>query len=185
MPTGGGGGGGLSSVTTNSTLTGTGTSGSPLGVTGEPISFFTQQWNQGPDGQTGANQVYINGFYTASALTFAHIGVNVYTSDNAHNYDLGIYTKAGTLLANIGAQTLPSTGIQAFATLQGSQTITPGLYVFALTGTAFTAQLGICTQAATWVRNVNYTSSSGGALPASISAVSFSISQYTIFLYLY
>lgn len=166
----GAGGGGLSAVATNSSLTGNGTSGSKLSVADWPLS-----WWSGPELDTafhlgGANAVAVLGFGLSAAVTFSKIAVYVGAADAVNNYDFGIYSKAGALLANIGAQPLPSTGVQSFNTVQASQTILPGLYLFAYTGAAVTAFTEYAFYYPTWFANANLAASTGGALPVSVGA---------------
>lgn len=165
---------GILSVGKNSTLTGAGTAGTPLGVNGWPLIAFNNSQYSNSFHVGGTNQVSIWGFVLAYPLTFANITIDIATADAVNSYDIGLYTKAGALVANIGAQTIPSTGIHAFATVQGSQTIAPGLYLFGATGNANTAQIEGSTAAPNWVVNTNVTSSSGGALPSSIGAIAAS-----------
>ena len=160
----------MSTVTTNSSLTGAGTSGSPLGVNGWPLTFFSSGvWNSNAN-FLGNNDIAICGIVIQYALTFSHIAVNVATADAVNNYDLGIYTAAGALVADIGPQTLPSTGYVHFATVQASQTIAPGMYLFAWTGPVNTAKLSLQTQNQPWIYNGNLSSSTGAQLPGTIAA---------------
>jgi len=170
MPTGGGTGGGLATVSTNTTLAGNGTSGSPLGVKNWPLTFFTPCAVNGTSGINGANKVDIYGFALDHALTFANISIYIDTSDSSNNYDFGIYSDAGSLVANVGAQTLPSTGQHGFATVQGSQTILPGNYLFAVTGVMQVAVLYFSNSFLAWKVGLTYANSTGGALPSSITA---------------
>lgn len=169
MPTGFGGGG-LASVSTNTTLSGTGTGASPLSVNGWPLIA----WATAPIDTTialgGANFVYISGFFLPLAVTFSNLVFNVITPDAANNYDVGIYTKAGALIANIGAQHLTPAGIKSIATLQGAQTLLPGLYLSSWTGNANTATIAGGGTTWTWRNNTNVATSAGGVLPASITA---------------
>jgi len=160
----------IKAVQTQPRLTGAGTVASKLDIAGWPITFFTST-SFGGAANIGANQVFISGFDLAYPLTFAHITVNISTADAVNLYDFGVYSLAGILLANIGAQSLPATGQTTFATLQGSQTIGPGLFAFAWTGNANTAHiLGDNGNTWLWVSNSNVAASVGGALPASIPA---------------
>lgn len=151
MPTGGGGGG---------------------GVSGWPLTFFTYSLVTSPATLPGANNVWVTGFPLGYKLTFSHIDTFVNTSDLIGLYDMGIYNPAGTLLANIGAQHLSATGSVSFATVQGSLTLNPGLYLFGWTGNATTGQIFNAATTGCWVTNSNIATSSGGAMPASIGAVS-------------
>jgi len=160
----------IKAVQTNASLSGAGTVASPLGE--KPLTFLRHGINIGGNARNGANQVSVSGIHVPVPLTFANILVFVDTVDAVNLYDIGIYSQAGALLANIGAQTLPTGNLQSFATLQGSQTIEPGLYLFAWTGNATTAQLRYDTgQHGGWVFNQDIAASVGGALPASIGAV--------------
>jgi hypothetical protein len=123
--------------------------------------------------QGAANQVYVNGFALPYPITFGHIYLRVATPDAANNYDIGLYTQAGSLITHIGPQTLPTTGYQTFAFLGGAKTLTPGLYVFAWTGLATTAALVADNVHQSWNQNNNYAASSSGTLPASIPALGF------------
>jgi len=170
MPTGFGGGG-LASVTTDSTLTGAGTSSSHLGVKGWPLT--THPCSRAAVAITlgGANQVYITGFSLGYELTFSNIATYGDAGDGVGFYDLGVYTKAGALVANIGATHLPSGTPQHQAILQAPLTLAPGDYAFAFTGNAVVATIRADNQWATWIDNSNVATSSAGVLPASIGAL--------------
>jgi hypothetical protein len=177
------GGGGSGLIQTNSTLTGNGTLGSPLGVAGMPIAFFAwgNQSNAAGEALGAANQIDACGFVLPYPLTFSKILASIVTADAGNNYDIGIYTKAGALVANIGAQPLPSTGAQAFATIQGSQTILPGMYAFGWTGAAITAQLGINQNwNIPWFQSHNIGTGTAGALPASVAAIAVNPAAFTL-----
>jgi hypothetical protein len=133
----------------------------------------------------GANQTYITGFVLTNPLTFSHIAINVASTDAVNSYDVGVYTAAGALIANIGARSLPSAGVQTFATVQAAQTILPGLYAFAFTGNSTTAGISQSSDANTWVLNANIAASVGGALPASVGAIAQAISSSIFFFSLY
>ena len=169
----------MASVATNSTLTGTGKAASPLGVAAWPLT----SWGFGGPGSNQSispNQISANGFYLPCALTFSKITVYVGTTDAVNDYDIGIYNRAGTLLANIGPQSIPSGGVQTFSFVQGAQTISPGLYLFAWTGNAGTLQLQSNGNSNTWYVNSNAGSSTGGTLPASIGLLA-AIPQFYAF----
>lgn len=159
----------IKAVQVQARLTGAGTVASPLDVNGWPLTAFYQGSVRSNTTPT-ANQVWVIGFYLPCPLTFAHIGWNIETSDNTGLYDVGIYS-GGSLIANIGAQTMPTAfSFYKAATLQGAQTIYPGLYSFAFTGNAAVATLGYDGNAAGWVYNQGAGASVGGTLPASITA---------------
>jgi len=152
MPTGGGGGGG--------------------GVKGWPLTFFSTGLNPSDASAGSSNVVAISAFVLPYTLTFANMLVDVSVADAVNNYDFGIYNQAGTLVANIGPQTLPATGLKKLATTQGVQTINPGLYLFGFTCTVATAEIGMSFAVVLWHAFVNVGSSSGATLPTSIGAVS-------------
>lgn len=111
--------------------------------------------------------------------------VNVTTSDATNLYDIGVYTKAGSLIANIGAQHLPNNNIQTFATVQGAQTIPSGLYIFTITGNAATASISYDNDSPAWVIANSFAASSGGALPSSIGAQAVTPATSQIYFQLY
>lgn len=179
----GGGGGGLSTVTTTAQLTGAGTIASPLGIAGWPLTFYPIGFFQGASQTATANTLSLGGFVLFTPVTFANITVDINAADNGHNNDLGIYTAAGILAANIGAQHIAAMGVTTFATVQGAQTLAPGKYVFALTSAASTFSLfqgwngGLGQSPFTWYSNASTGVSAGGALPNSISAPAVSVTR--------
>jgi hypothetical protein len=152
-------------------LTGAGTVASPLDVAGTPLAFFNGfNFPTSGGGPTGANQLYIGGFVLEQALRFGHIGGALSTGDAGHNCDLGIYSAAGTLLANIGAQVITSTSLVSYAIVQGTVTLNPGLYLAAFTSNGTTAKSFANNSNWLWFNSNTYSSSAGGALPGSITA---------------
>jgi len=166
-----GSGGGSSSVVTDGSLTGDGSAGSPLSVAGTPVSFFTWGSQDSYNARNGANQVSVSGFLLPVRITFGHLILDIFTDDATNNYDAGIYSVAGSLLAHIGAQTLPNSGQQSFAISGGAVTLNPGLYYFGWTGNDTTALIAYSSRIMSTLFNQNIASSSGGALPASIGAI--------------
>jgi len=161
----------LKQVETGATLTGAGTLASTLGVT--PVT----RWMFGnalANTTVNANQVSVWGVYLPVPVTFANLTVNFGNVDSTNKFDVGIYSAAGALIANLGGIVFTSgSGFQTHATVQGSQTIAQGVYLVASTGNAtavnqFAGDSG--QEPSSWFQNLNYTSSSGGALPNSISA---------------
>lgn len=210
---GGGSGGGLTSVTTDATLTGNGTGGSPLsaspiqnsdGVTlqgnGTAASKYAIKAVQVSARITGTGAVgsgldvagwpvtaYVNfslnnvGFgFTVNKLMYvifplgysllvSRASFNVHTADAVNNTDFGIYNSAGTLVANIGAQILGSTGDKIISFVQGSVAMPPGLYAGVFTSNGSTFQtLGSTTNYSLGFSSA-YSASSGGACPATIT----------------
>lgn len=158
----------LKQVETDATLTGAGTIASPLSVVSNAVTFFTVGSAQDHFGVSQNNTV-IFGFVNPVPLTFSHIMMSVVTADAGNNTDFGIYTAAGVLVADIGAQVISGTGNQGFPTVQGSKTIAPGLYIFAITS-AGTAFLYNGSNGFSWVESGSAGVTSGGALAASITA---------------
>jgi hypothetical protein len=175
------GGGGSGLIQTNSTLTGNGTLGSPLGVAGMPLPYFASSWAQTGETLSGANAIDASGFVLPYPLTFSNIAVSIDTADAVNNYDIGIYTKAGALVANIGGQPLPSTGTQSFATLQGPLTILPGMYAFAWAGAATTAIIRTSNGwPFPWFQSHNIGTAVAGTLPASVPAIAVAVAQFSL-----
>jgi len=178
MPTGGGGGGGgLSSVITDSTLTGSGTSGSHLGVNQWPVNYFSWQYYAAESALSGNNHVDVSGFTLSAQLTFSNLVINIGTADAVGLYDFGIYSKAGALLANVGPASYAGTGQTVLTVLQAPVTLAPGLYVFGFTGTSTTLKIGSSPYGTTWIGANNVATSSAGTLPVSIGAQAISISN--------
>lgn len=145
-------------------------------VPGWPLLTFSQGRGATGVGNTANNRVAIWGMTVPYRFTFGSITCSINATDAVNSYDLGIYTQAGTLIANIGARTLPSLNSQTFTFQQGTQTIGPGNYIFAMTGTATTAKIYADNNGnASWVQNTSYAPSSGGALPSSISTPAVSL----------
>ena len=171
-------------VSTTAELTGAGTTGSPLSVAGWPLTWFTTGLPVSALSLGAANVVSVYGFALPYTLTFANVGIYVAVADAVNNYDLGLYTKAGNLIANIGPQTLPNAAQTSIATLQGSQTIAPGLYLFAWTGDVGIAQIYGYTYDFSWVVNGNIAASAAGTLPPAIGAVAVASAFDAPFLFL-
>lgn len=148
MPTGGGGGGSKAS----------------------PITFYETGNNISSQTPAGVNQIFATGFWLPIAITFSHISFWISTTDNANNYDIGIYNSAGTLVADIGPQHLPTAQLNTIATVQGALTIQPGLYVAAFCGAATTAAMGIDNARMSWFYTGNAGTSVAAQLPSTITA---------------
>lgn len=148
MPTGGGGGGAPAAPAATSYYNGMQDSQVTLG---------------------SANITWFESFQVPYKLTFGHISIGINVADAVGLYDVGVYSFAGTLLADIGAQHLPSTGVQTFATVQGAITINPAVYIFAVTGNATTASINFTNHQGSAYSNRSLASTVGGALNASIT----------------
>ena len=117
-----------------------------------------------------ANAVSVAGFVLPYALKFSNLTIRVSAGDAANDSDAGVYNQAGNLIANIGAQKLGA-GTQTIPTVQGLQTIPPGLYLFALTSAGSALIVACDFDAPTWFVQFNVAASVGGALPAAIGVI--------------
>jgi hypothetical protein len=188
---GGGGGSGGTVVTDGVTIQGNGTSGSKIalkqvetdatlggaGTLASPLGMATQSFYAYPSyASTGrlvtANTLWVSGFFLPYPLIFSHIGFGIQVQDAANNSDIGIYTQAGVLVANIGAQILGTLFWNNIPIVQSPQTIPPGYYLFAVTSNASTLSLQVGFMSGPWVINYSTGVSVGGALPASTGAQS-------------
>ncbi len=161
-------------VQVNARLTGAGTVASPLDLAGIPVDYFQAFSAASTSALGGANQVWVNGFTLQAAITFTKLGCYVGTVDAVNAYDIGVYSTAGALLANVGPRTLPASGPRTFAINQTTVTLNPGRYVFAFTGNSTTAKLGFDANSFAWTVNANYVASSAGTLPNSVTAFTVS-----------
>lgn len=144
---GGGGGGGGSS---------------PLAYFGDADNFSNLA--------ISADQVFVTGFVLAYSLTFSNITIKVTVGDAVNNSDCGVYDQAGALLANIGPQALGFVARRTFPTVQGTQTIPAGIYLFGFTSAGGVLEVSGDNDAATWFVSLDVAPSVGGALPAAIGA---------------
>jgi hypothetical protein len=170
----------LKAVQTAARLTGAGTVASPLDVSGWPVPGFVSGPGDGSNEALTANQLIIDAFIFPAPITFSHIALNIQTGDGTNNSDVGLYNSAGTLVAHAGAQHMGSAGRQVFAVSGGSKTIPPGLYFFAVTSAGSVLKLNSSESAMGIYYNANFGSSSGGALPATITPPSLSVANTEI-----
>lgn len=137
-------------------------------------------------GPSSANAINIVAFLVPMQVQFGHLSVDVATADTtagslcgsfADCYDVGIYNMSGTRLCNWGATALSSGGIVSVACAQGTVTLTPGYYIFAFTGNATLGKIFFGTTGGggfvQLASATSGTSSTGGALPATISLPAF------------
>jgi len=158
----------IKQVETDGTLTGAGTAASPLSVVSTPSSFFSVSAG-GYNLAVPQNQTILMGFYLPYPLSFSKIYFNISVVDAGNNSDVGLYNAAGTLVADIGAQALGTLYGQTIATVQGLQTIQPGLYLFAATtaGNVLTLVGGV--DVCSWMTSSVGGVTAGGSLAASIT----------------
>lgn len=121
-------------------ISGAGGSGAP---TGWPLT-----WYGIPPGGVSSNAQFaapvntlnLYGFVLPASVQFNKIVLSILTLDAANLYDFGFYSYGGALVAHIGAQAIPATGVHAFAVVGGPITLNPGRYFVASTGNSTTAQ---------------------------------------------
>jgi hypothetical protein len=160
----------LKAVQTAARLTGAGTVASPLDVNGWPLAGYFPYGRFSNTPSVTANTLILWGFYLTAPVSFAHIIFSPVTGDGANNSDIGLYNSSGTLVANIGAQKITIAGPIAYATLQGSQIIYPGLYFAAVTSAGSTLAIWEDEQPQQPYFSTSFGTSAGGACPASITA---------------
>ncbi len=137
-------------------------------------------------GPSAANAINVVAFLVPMQVQFGHMTIDIATPDTtagslcgsfADCYDVGIYSLSGTRLCDWGATAFSSGGLTSVACAQGTVTLTPGNYIFAFTGNATTAKIYFGTAGNGGFVQLSSatsgTSSTGGALPASISIPSF------------
>jgi hypothetical protein len=139
-----------------------------------PTTFFTYALNTAVANRSlavTANTINLYGIVVPTPVTFSKILVNITTIDAANNYDVGIYTYAGVLVAHAGAQTIPSSGLVTFTCSGGPFSLTPGKWWFASTGNSTTATYsdGQVGTAFVFGRQFSVQATAGGALPASMT----------------
>jgi hypothetical protein len=179
-----GAGGGLSTVAVTACLTGNGTAASPLDVAGWPLSGWVINApipNQRFFAPV-ANTVRAISFWLPAPVVFSFIGFDVGVADAVNNCDVGIYDSTGALVAHIGAQPMPTTGVVGFGVVGAPITLSPGLYFYATTSDAATATIfeGQSTgNSWCWSHLVNAGASAGGALPASITPLTRAPDSYS------
>lgn len=164
----------LKAVQTDGTLTGAGTVASPLSSIGPTFHFFSG----GSYGQNFAvpqNQTLVFGFLIPYRLQVGTMYTNFATPDGSNNSDVGIYSAAGSLLANYGAQHLGSFA-EVLPFVQGTVVFPAGEYYIAYTtaGTSLITSAGFST--ASFVVSNTAGVTSGGALAGSITPPARSVS---------
>ena len=102
---------------------------------------------------------------------FDAIGYGINTSDTTltDHYDIGVYQTSGTiqsLLADIGAQSMPTSGIFVASTTQGLQCIPAGIYQSSWTGNSTTAKFDAGNSIFYPNNFALQSASTGGQLPA-------------------
>jgi hypothetical protein len=177
----------IKAVQRDATLSGAGTVASPLGAVQQTPTGWPLTWWDNPIGGTNGtalfassiNTLSLNGIAIPAQVRFNSIVFQVTIADAVNNCDIGLYNSAGTLVAHIGAQILATTGLKNIAVVGAPITLNPGRYYLATTSNATTAtyetQTGngnLC-----FLRNANFGSSSGGALPNTITPPADSVAQ--------
>jgi hypothetical protein len=156
-------------VETDATLTGAGTVASPLSVVNTPVPFWTNHAQDTSVGSLVANQLALQGHVIEYPLTATNLIIAISTGDAGGLYDIAIYNPAGTRLGHVGAQAMPTTGIQSFAIIGGPISLARGLYYFGITGNSTVMQFNF-NVAIVALFNASYVATVGGVCPASIAA---------------
>ncbi|HVH78582.1 MAG TPA: hypothetical protein VM782_04275 [Stellaceae bacterium] len=171
----GGSSSGVTSVTGTAPITSSGGATPAIGLT--PITYWQTPGTGTSIAQIplgGANQVYVSGVPIYYPISAGHLTFDVGTADAGGSlYDVGFYNAAGTLVANLGATAFTTTGFKTTAFAQGTVRFNPGLYFIGFTGNGGTLQIygnpGGSSLVFVFGFNTNVATSSGGALPASIT----------------
>jgi hypothetical protein len=164
----------LLAVQHDATLSGAGTVASPLAAaqqtpTGWPIAAYSTGLAPTLGTVVGANSSVLWAWFLPASVTFSHIAINIAFADAANNSDVGIYNAAGTLLADVGAQHMGSTGNQVFNVSGGAKTVGPGLIFFLCATASGTFSINSSTGLMALNFTTAFAASVGGACPASIT----------------
>jgi hypothetical protein len=121
-----------------------------------------------------ANNLILSGITIPTAIPSAgHFSIYVGTADLSHNSDICLYSKAGTLVADVGAQGINSSpNEQTLAISGGPVSIPAGTYYVGLTSVASTLSIaGSANTATATFYSVASTgiSTTGGACPTPIT----------------
>jgi|SRR5580692_1862950 hypothetical protein len=122
-----------------------------------------------------ANDIAIYPFHIPYLQQVSAIALRIWDADATHNSDIGIYDADGNLIANIGAQTIPTGSSLSFDIVQGTVVLGPGLYFLAFTSEATDLGLVVANNVGVdgtgeYVRILETnTTSSGGTLPSTIT----------------
>jgi hypothetical protein len=155
------------------------------------IPWFTQPSAAGSVSfLTTANVAKLYGvvYHSTAPLTTTQVSYNVQTADNtANNYDIGLYSSAGVLMAHLGSTAgttfAPSTGWKTLSWAT-SNTLKQGKYYLAITTsctTACAALIGSSTGVGfTFAGAVQESVTAGGTLPSSITIPADSYTATTI-----
>jgi hypothetical protein len=119
-----------------------------------------------------ANKLALAAFYLPYALAASNLTFRVTAADSGEGlYDLCVYDSAGSLKVSLGARPFSTTGIKEVAISQGTVTLTPGWYHFAITGNAQLAAIGGDRSGAYYTQyppgSISATDTSGGSCPGS------------------
>jgi len=186
-------------VQADASLQGNGAVGNVLGVTKQTSLAVGSKSNT--HWPVIANGVQIVQFSLVQPVTFSSLCSNILTGDaGASKYDFGIYNAVGTLVADVAADAsngftpLGGAVILDKPCLQGTVTLYPGSYYFAITGNSSTGnwdggQLnpGSGSPGGWWslsASNTSVAASTNGKLPSSIVVPGASI-QYASFCLLF
>lgn len=161
----------IKQVETDATLTGAGTVASKLGLPVVPA--FITYGLAAANFTVTANKLLLSTEIISVPTRFSQIQISIFSADGANNSDVGLYNFAGNLVAHAGAQLMGTAGVQIFSTVEGIQTIPQGVYFFAATSAGSILTLSVLGSTLLLYSNLAFGSSSGGALPSSITPPTF------------
>lgn len=160
----------LKQVETDASLIGAGTIASTL----KQARQSSYGWGDALSNLTvTANQVQVFGYWLPYPITVSTLWLSSTGADMTHLYDAGLYSAAGTLLLHTGAVTWGNATLESKAIVGAPVTVQAGAILLAVTGDTTAVNQFNCDNVSlgvSWFVNTNYTSSTGGALPASITA---------------
>ena len=142
----------------------------------DPFVEYGVTPNAGTVALQNANDIAIYPFTLPYEMEITNIGVFIGVGDGSNDSDIGIYDIDGNLLGHVGAQHISSASAQLLALTGGPIVLGPGTYLLAFTSAATTLMWAVSDASYPLTLFSTSTSSSGGALPSTIT-VAQSISE--------
>ena len=122
--------------------------------------------------QEGQNALGVLPLFVDNPLSFDTLSLNLSGGSGANLFNVGIYTRAGVKVAEIGP-TAPDgvTGLHTYSIVGGTKTISADLYLFVTTGNSNTGQPTFVTIQDTFIGTTfsSVTATAGAVLPGSIA----------------
>jgi hypothetical protein len=120
--------------------------------------------------QPEGNTIWVIAVTLPSAWTLNKIWFNITTADAGSTMDAGVYSRAGSLLASLGGYVPAATGTFGVAVAGAPVALAAGQYMWAMTSNSATLNVALNNSAQVAYANLFFGTSSGGVLPASVSA---------------